>query len=206
MSTCRDISKSSTFKKFNYIWVELSDNRKVQLWSWTIWLSESSTYILYDFMTLWHTIYGLNFLIIKLFNQSSLVELHDYQKVQLYKFNMLLYYICNKKWTNPVVVPEGHNTTYLPWNLRCFCNSFNTIQATLFPIGIASSSSELVKLFKGWTLWYILVIHTVLIQSKQLYFQLVSPVHLQSWSNFLKVEPSDTSHYQKVQPRYGQTF
>ena len=171
MSTWWDISKSSTFKKFNYIWVELSDNRKVQLWSWTIWLSESSTYILYDFMTLWHTIYGLNFLIIKLFNQSSLVELHDYQKVQLYKFNMLLYYIYSKKWTTPVVVPEGHNTTYLPWNLRCFCNSFNTIQ-----------------------------------QFKQLYFQLVSPVHLQSWSNFLKVEPSDTSHYQKVQPRYGRTF
>ena len=60
------------------------------------------------------TIYGLYFLIIKLFNQSSLVELHDYQKVQLYKFNMLLYYIYNKKWTTPVVVPEGHNTTYLP--------------------------------------------------------------------------------------------
>ena len=177
MLTYWDISKSSTFKKFNYIWVELSDNRKVQLWSWTIWLSESSTYILYDSMTLWHTIYGLNFLIIKLFNQSSLVELHDYQKVQLYKFNMLLYYIYNKKWTTPVVVPEGHNTTYLPWNLRCFCNSFNTIQATLFPIGIASSSSELVKLFKGWTFWYIIL----------------SKSSTKVWSNFLKVEPSDKS-------------
>ena len=72
-----------------------------------------------------------------------------------------------------------YSTTYLPWNLRCFCNSFNTIQVTLFPIGIASSSSELVELFKGlrlnlliypvirkfnqcmvelfkgWTFWYI---------------------------------------------------
>ena len=123
------------------------------------------------------TIHGLNFLIIKLFNQSSLVELYDYQKVQLYKFNMLLYYIYNKKWTTPVVVPEGHNTTYLPWNLRCFCNSFNTIQATLFPIGIASSSSELVKLFKGWTFWYIPL----------------SESSTKVWSNFLKVEPSDKS-------------
>ena len=50
MLTYWDISKSSTFKKFNHTWVELSDNRKVQLWSWTNWLSESSTHIL---MTLW---------------------------------------------------------------------------------------------------------------------------------------------------------
>ena len=123
----------------------------------------------------------LNNLIIRKFNLYILwlydimtyylwVELSDNQIVQpkflgwtsrlsksstIYMFNMLLYYIYSKKWTTPVVVPEGHNTTYLPWNLRCFCNSFNTIQATLFPIGIASSSSELVKLFKGWPWWYI---------------------------------------------------
>ena len=88
-------------------------------------------------------------------------------------------------------------TTYLPWNLRCFCNSFNTIQVTLFPIGIASSSSELVELFKGWTV--IRKFNQCMIELFKgwtFWYIPLSESSTKVWSNFLKVEPTDTFWFQ----------